>query len=179
MSQSNINIEKVEMGEVSMELKIPSLRPPTTPISTIKEYAEDFSSISVKPKRENWGWDYDSELLKSIHYFMTKKTFETAILLFRFAAFMKCIPFELESKTGWDSLRVQMVESRWKKWAWHGVNWIIFGVTAFEFLSFYFLWAWGEKYGKKMIFHIFYIMFILSTLLNYFSYIYVIRKLYG
>ena len=159
--------------EVDLELvKVPSLsnkflksRPPTTPASKIKEYKEDYSSISVKPEFENWGWDYDSKWLKSIHFFMTKRTFETAILLFKFASFMKCVPFELESKHGWDSLRVQMVETPWKKWIWHGVNWTIFGVTAFEFISFYFLWVGGEKYGKKMIFHLFYVMLV-SFILN-------------
>ena len=68
-----------------------------------------------------------------IHEYLSRKTFENSLLLFRFASLTKCVPFEpCDTK----DFRVQKFTKVWKLAFWHVTNWIFTFAFIFQCISF-------------------------------------------
>lgn len=101
------------------------------------------------------GKKFIQQFLSAILRFLTRETVKMAARQFRVAAFIKCIPFELE---GQHVFRVKMFKSKWKLLAWHVANWIYSLQTAFLWISL----AWTmskEPFGEELMMHLIYIVF--------------------
>ena len=108
-------------------------------------------SMMAKQARNKFG---SQDLWSVMLDFLTKETVKMATLEFRLAAFIKCIPFELEDKS---VFRVKMFKSKLKLLAWHAVSWIYLLQTAFLWISF--VWKIRqEPFGQELMMHLIYMV---------------------
>ena len=98
--------------------------------------------------------------LHKFHQFLTAETFRLSIRLYRIAAFIHCIPFELESGS---SLRVKMFSSKLRILLWHLANWIYFFQAVFLVVTFA-IAVTTEPFGEMLVIHLIYVVGVLFGL---------------
>ena len=92
---------------------------------------------------------------RSLRYRLGVFTLKSSIFFFKFAAFIKAVPFELCSQ---NRLQVKLFDKLWQRWLWYLVNLLEYTNAAFQVVSF----GWNvHLHGMtdQTAFHVFYLCF--------------------